>query len=89
MSVQRLREQSLSPGTDSELILGLAEDKIAGYAFATRWQYEGRQMCWVTQLCVSPEHRGKKLATNVCFLSAHIKSAADRLDPFAPERGPR
>ncbi|KAK6196570.1 Osmotic growth protein [Pestalotiopsis sp. IQ-011] len=32
MSAQRLCEQSLSPGTDSELILGLTDDKIAGYA---------------------------------------------------------
>lgn len=65
MSVQRLREQSLAPGTDSELILGFADDKIAGYAFATRWQSGVGQICWVTQLCVSPEHRGKKLATQI------------------------
>lgn len=66
MSVERLREQSLTPAADSCLIRGLAGDKLAGYAFATRWDYEGRQICWVTQLCVSPEHRGKKLATKVC-----------------------
>ena len=66
MSVERLREQSLSPGTDSELVRCLAEGQLTGYAFATRWDYKGRKICWVTQLCVSPEHRGKKLATKVC-----------------------
>ncbi|KAJ8116752.1 hypothetical protein OPT61_g1884 [Boeremia exigua] len=65
MSVPRLCEQSLSPSTDSELLLGLYDNKIAGYAFATRWQHGGHQICWVTQLCVSPEHRRKKLATKI------------------------
>ncbi|KAI4593549.1 hypothetical protein KJ359_009235 [Pestalotiopsis sp. 9143b] len=74
MSAQRLRGQSLPPGTDSELILGLTDDKIAGYAFATRWLSGGRQICWVTQLCVSPEHRGKKLATQIL---RHLREGHD------------
>ena len=65
MSVQRLREQSLAPGTNSVLVRGLAGSSLAGYAFATRWDHQGRQICWVTQLCVAPEYRGQKLATRI------------------------
>ncbi|KAH7561581.1 hypothetical protein BM1_02685 [Bipolaris maydis] len=65
MSVERLREQSLAPGTNSVLVRSIDGDKLAGYAFATRWMYEGRQICWVTQLCVSHEYRGRKLATQI------------------------
>lgn len=65
MSVERVREQVLVPGTNSILVRGLAGSSLAGYAFATRWEYQGRQICWVTQLCVAPEHRGQKLATEI------------------------
>ena len=65
MSAARLQEQSLPKGTDSVLVRAVAKEKLVGYAFATRWSYEGRQMCWVTQLCVDPEFRGQKLATKV------------------------
>ncbi|RMZ69554.1 amp-binding enzyme [Pyrenophora seminiperda CCB06] len=68
MSVDRLREQSLAPNTNSVLVRGMASEKLAGYAFATRWMYEGRQICWVTQLCVDHEYRGKKLATQLLLL---------------------
>jgi GNAT superfamily N-acetyltransferase len=69
MTLERLRAQSLAPGTTSVLIRGLTEGsgELAGYAFATRWQYEGRTICWVTQLCVAPEYRREGLATKVCF----------------------
>jgi hypothetical protein len=73
MSTARLQEQSLTKGTDSVLVRALAEDKLAGYAFATRWNYEGRQMCWVTQLCVDPEFRGMKLATKVFLIETIIE----------------
>ena len=43
-------------------------DELAGYAFATRWMYEVRGICWVTQLCVRVEYRRKGLATEVCGL---------------------
>lgn len=66
MSVERLREQSLAPCTNSVLVRGMAGDELAGYALATRWIYEKRQICWVTQLCVVPKYRGKKLATQAC-----------------------
>lgn len=66
MNAQHLREQSLAPGTNSVLVRGMVGYELAGYAFATRWTYEGRQICWVTQLCVKHEYRGKRLATQVC-----------------------
>ncbi|KAF1931018.1 uncharacterized protein M421DRAFT_99565 [Didymella exigua CBS 183.55] len=55
MSVERLREQSLAPDTNSVLVRAMTGDKLAGYAF----------ICWVTQLCVSYEYRRQKLATRI------------------------
>jgi hypothetical protein len=74
MTPARLEEQSLTEGTDSVLVRAIAKNKLAGYAFATRWNYQGRKMCWVTQLCVDPEFRGMKLATNVFHKWKHSAS---------------
>ncbi|OAG06282.1 uncharacterized protein CC84DRAFT_1164585 [Paraphaeosphaeria sporulosa] len=65
MSAERLRQQSLAPGTRSVLVRAVSGDKLAGYAFATRWDYQGRQVCWITQLCIDPELRSQKLATKI------------------------
>jgi GNAT superfamily N-acetyltransferase len=65
MSPARLLEQVLPPGTDSILVRGLAGSSLAGYACAARWEHRGRRICWVTQLCVAPEYRGQKLATEI------------------------
>ncbi|KAL1603762.1 hypothetical protein SLS60_005352 [Paraconiothyrium brasiliense] len=65
MSVARLREQCLAPDTRSVFVRALSNGELAGYVFATRWDYQGRQVCWVTQLCVSPAFRGQKLATKL------------------------
>lgn len=66
ISVERLRKNYLAPGTNSVLVRGMADDRLVGHALATRWIYEGRQICWVTQLCVNPEYRRKGLATQAC-----------------------
>ncbi|XP_014562796.1 hypothetical protein COCVIDRAFT_83701 [Bipolaris victoriae FI3] len=65
LSVERLRSQSLAPGTNSVLVRGMYGDELAGYAFVTRWMYEGRRVCWVTQLCVKVEYRRRGLATEL------------------------
>lgn len=36
---------------------------LAGNAFACRWEYSGRQVCWVTQLVVHSDYRERRLAT--------------------------
>jgi hypothetical protein len=65
MTPSGLRDQSLAKGTYSILVRATANGRFAGYAFATRWDYDGRQICWVTELCVDPDFRGTKLATKV------------------------
>ncbi len=37
-------------------------DELAGNIFATRWTYNGRQMIWITQLCVSGAYRSQGIA---------------------------
>ncbi|KAF2450087.1 hypothetical protein P171DRAFT_204796 [Karstenula rhodostoma CBS 690.94] len=65
MSAERLRQQSLAPGTRSVFVRALSNGKLVGHAFATRWDCQGQQMCWVTQLCVDPEFRSQGLATKI------------------------
>jgi hypothetical protein len=65
MTKDRLRAQSVAPGTDSVLVRAMVDGNLAGYAFATRWEYQGRKICWITQLCVGHDFRGQKLATKV------------------------
>ena len=65
MSANRVKEQCLAVGGENSLVRALNGNELAGYAFATRWEYEGRQICWITQLCVKPEYRGHRLATRV------------------------
>ena len=67
MSKNRLHEQSLAPGTDSVLVRATVDGKLAGHAFATFWDYEGRKIGWVTQLCVGRDFRRNGLATKVCL----------------------
>lgn len=47
------------------LVRALVGNELVGHAFATRWEYEGGRMCWVTQLCVGVEYRGRGMATRV------------------------
>lgn len=67
MSASRLKEQCLAsaPGASNIYVRVKMDDKLAGNVFATRWDYEERSMCWITQLCVVTEFRGRGLATKV------------------------
>lgn len=66
MSLERLRAQSLPPEAESLLVRGIVGGRLAGYAFATRWNDgEGCQTCWVTQLCVEAGYRNQGLATRI------------------------
>ncbi|KAF4549670.1 Hypothetical protein D9617_20g027260 [Elsinoe fawcettii] len=63
MSAARVREQCLPQGCRNVLVRSKVDDKLAGHVFASRWIWEGRQMCWITQLCVDRNYREKGLAT--------------------------
>jgi hypothetical protein len=62
MSAKILKQQCLPVDGRTVYVRVLVEGTLAGNVFATRWTYEGRKMCWITQLCVSSEYRNKGLA---------------------------
>ncbi|KAF2800573.1 hypothetical protein K505DRAFT_399896 [Melanomma pulvis-pyrius CBS 109.77] len=65
MSPNILREQSLPKEGRNVLVRALVGEELVGHAFATRWKYEEYQVCWVTQLCVKPDHRRCGMATHM------------------------
>lgn len=69
MSARVLREQCLPSSTTARNVYVRVRsgDTLIGNVCATRWTYEGKSMCWVTQLCVSLEFRRKGLATKVRY----------------------
>lgn len=62
MSPKKLKQQVLPSGADNIYIRMLIDNQLAGNVFGTRWVYEGRQMLWVTQLCVSNKFRNQGIA---------------------------
>jgi hypothetical protein len=43
--------------------------ELIGNVFATSWEFEGRMVCWITQLCVKEKWRRRGAATQV---SSHV-----------------
>ena len=50
------------------------DDVLAGHALARRWTYDGKTVCWVTQLVVHHDYRERGLAT--CLLN-HLRDEED------------
>ncbi|KAH0353079.1 hypothetical protein KCU81_g1851, partial [Aureobasidium melanogenum] len=47
-------------------------DVLIGHVLATRWAFEGLDMCWITQLCICKRYRNQGLATKLLAkLSEH------------------
>ena len=44
---------------------------LAGHAIACRWMYEGKTVCWVTQLVVHQDYRERGLAMALLNLLRH------------------
>ncbi|KIY03047.1 uncharacterized protein Z520_01513 [Fonsecaea multimorphosa CBS 102226] len=65
MSVDRLRQQCLPDGAENFFVRAMAGSSLVGHVFATFWNFEDRQVCWVTQLCVDQQHRRRRLATRL------------------------
>ena len=65
MSPQRLKEQCIPPSARNAYLQVRVNNELAGNVFASRWTYEGHNVCWVTQLCVSIKYRHQGLATKV------------------------
>jgi len=65
MSASRLRAQCLPAGARCSYVSVTVDGVLAGNAFACRWDYQDRQVCWVTQLVVHCDYRERRLATGL------------------------
>ncbi|KAK4136080.1 hypothetical protein BT67DRAFT_440229 [Trichocladium antarcticum] len=65
LSGPRLRSQCLPAGSRCSYARVTVDGTLAGNAFACRWDYQGRQVCWVTQLVVHRDYRERRLATRL------------------------
>ncbi|TFK75533.1 hypothetical protein BDN72DRAFT_831793 [Pluteus cervinus] len=63
LSARRLREQYLPDATASSYTRVTVDGNLAGHAFACRWECDGKNLCWVTQLVVHKDYRERGLAT--------------------------
>ncbi|KAJ7748296.1 hypothetical protein DFH07DRAFT_1062567 [Mycena maculata] len=68
MGAARLRTQCLSDPTHSMLALCTIDKAIVGHVFGTVWQYNGSDICWITQLVVSHDYREQGIATSLLQL---------------------
>jgi len=65
MSVSRLRAQCLPAGAHCSYVSVTVDGVLAGNVFACRWDYQGRRICWITQLVVHRDYRERRLATSL------------------------
>ncbi|KAI9812988.1 MAG: hypothetical protein M1832_006425 [Thelocarpon impressellum] len=65
MSKDRLRAQCLPPCADCSYVSVHVNGCLARNAFACRWKYLDRVVCWVTQLVVDRDYRQRGLATGL------------------------
>ncbi|KAK3312499.1 hypothetical protein B0H66DRAFT_570764 [Apodospora peruviana] len=65
MSMSRLRALYLPAGARCSYVRVHVDGVLAGNAFACRWDYQDRQVCWITQLVVHHSYRGRRLATRL------------------------
>ncbi|EXA53663.1 hypothetical protein FOVG_01397 [Fusarium oxysporum f. sp. pisi HDV247] len=63
LNAKRLREQYLPENGQCWYVKATFNGKLIGNLFTSRWTWEGKKVCWVTQLVVCEEHRGKGIAT--------------------------
>ena len=65
LSKNRLRAQYLPENATCSYVRVTIEERLAGNAFACRWTYKNKTVCWVTQLVVHSDFRERGLALNV------------------------
>jgi GNAT superfamily N-acetyltransferase len=69
-SVARLKNDQLFDDTCGAVIVFLPGGQVVGHAFFCTFTYQSKEVCWVTQLLVHSEYRGKSIATtllNTCL----------------------
>ncbi|KAK1766661.1 hypothetical protein QBC33DRAFT_106562 [Phialemonium atrogriseum] len=65
LGTRQLREQYLPESAATFYAKVSVDGKLAGNAFACRWEHKGKTVCWVTQLVVDKHYRGRGLATGL------------------------
>ena len=45
----------------------VVDGKLAGQAFASRWDHDGKVVCWITQLVVHRDYRQRGLARGLMY----------------------
>ena len=65
LSKKRLRAQYLPGNASCSYVRVTVDDRLAGNAFACRWSYQDKTVCWVTQLVVHSDFRERGLATGL------------------------
>lgn len=65
LSKDRLRAQCLPKDASSSYVRVTVDGHLAGNAFACRWKYNDKSVCWVTQLVVDRDYRQRGLATGL------------------------
>ncbi|UPL02583.1 hypothetical protein LCI18_013517 [Fusarium solani-melongenae] len=69
LTAKRLRDQCLPENGDCSYTTAISDGQLVGHAFTCRWDWDGKRVCWVTQLVVHKEHRGKGIASTLLRLS--------------------
>ncbi|KAH0365481.1 hypothetical protein KCU65_g5984, partial [Aureobasidium melanogenum] len=65
-SPARLRLDCLPEATARNILVQAKDSNVLiGHVLATRWTFEGLEMCWITQLCVCKRYRHQGLATKL------------------------
>lgn len=67
MSPQMLKSKCMAADASQNIYVRVTihESELLGNVFATRWKCEGRNVCWITQLCVRKDFRHQGLATRL------------------------
>lgn len=53
----KLRNECIPDGANYSFVKVTVDGHYAGHAFACRWVYENKVVCWVTQLVVHRDYR--------------------------------
>ncbi|KAM0438519.1 hypothetical protein ACHAPT_001268 [Fusarium lateritium] len=63
LNVKRLRDQCLPEDGDCWYTRALSDGQLVGHAFTSRWDWDGKRVCWVTQLVVHKNYRSNGIAS--------------------------
>ena len=65
MSKNKLRAQCLPKDSVSSYARVVVDGRVVGNAFACRWKFNDRTVCWITQLVVHRDYRERGFAVGL------------------------